>query len=124
MFISAILENLILDYFRFAVQCHQGVYIDQSSLKCYYNLVYPHWDHIIGYHPVISIFVFLLHKWMWYALNFVDILIAVLSRALYEKFKTLNQLSKDKLISTTPSSIPIKHGDEIPASGMNFKDAC
>ena len=57
----------------------------------------------------MGIFVFITNKFTLYSWNFADVLIIVLSRALYYKFKMLNEAAEMKLV----------HGEKV-SNGNTF----
>lgn len=99
MTISTIMENLLLDFNRVRFQCFTS-----EVMKCYYSKIFPHWDYLLGYNHFLGVGLFFIHKWIWYGLNYADLLIAVVVRALYEKFNTLNKIAKEKLLKVRPVS--------------------
>jgi hypothetical protein len=73
-----------------------------NPLEYYYENSHKEWAKMIPYHSTAAIFVFLCNKWAVYAWNWGDVLISVISRALYGKFKWFDKSVKETLLK--PSS--------------------
>ena len=70
-----------------------------TALEVYYIRSHENWAGLIPYHPILGIYVFLSNKFALYAWNYMDITIALLSRALYQKFKVLCKQGEALLVA-------------------------
>ncbi|CAL8136734.1 unnamed protein product [Orchesella dallaii] len=101
---SIVLENgvLHLKYFReldnftetTTVYNHSATF---TSFESFYWRSNPHWASALGYHWFVAVIAFLQHKWMLYAWNYIDILLAIVGRALYFQFKALCEIAEKKV---------------------------
>lgn len=71
--------------------------IGMSFLETYYRRSHDIWAKNLGFHEVIAVIAFFQHKCMLYGCNYMDITIAVFSRAIYFKFKMLYNLADEHL---------------------------
>ncbi|ODM89736.1 Gustatory receptor for sugar taste 64a [Orchesella cincta] len=107
--VSAVLENAtlhILFSVEYANDTSKGYPRPNGNLsfpEAYYKGFHKSWWYYISYNPVVAIIAFIQHKWTLFAWNYIDILIAVLGRALYYKFKILCESSKEVLIKRDQS---------------------
>lgn len=69
-----------------------------SSLKMYYHEFHGGWIKFLDFNSPVAVFGFVYHKFVLFSWNFMDILIALLGRALYFKFKTLCDMTDITLI--------------------------
>jgi hypothetical protein len=70
-------------------------------LEVYYRRAYREWLSVYngtGGAQFLGVLVYTTNKMALYAWNFADILIIFFSRALYFKFKRLNELARERLI--------------------------
>lgn len=61
------------------------------TFESFYTEAMVDWSRIYSYSPSIAIFAVTINKFSLYAWNYFDILIIITSRAIYMKFKTLNE---------------------------------
>lgn len=101
---SAFLENgiLHLEYFP-ALDFISGSKVANettslSPLESYYYKSHEHWAKFLGYNEIFAVIAFIQHKCILYGWNYMDIMIAVFSRAMYFKFKMLYKLATEKLV--------------------------
>ena len=73
--------------------------LNASALEVYYIRSHESWASLVPYHPILGIYVFLSNKFALYAWNYMDITIALLSRALYQKFKVLCKQGEALLVA-------------------------
>ncbi|CAL8116987.1 unnamed protein product [Orchesella dallaii] len=107
---SAIGENgvLHLKYIKafddISGNLHKNSTEKESVLETYYRRSHNHWAKKLGYHEIFVVLAFLQHKCMLYAYNYLDIMLAVFSRAIYFKFKMLYKLANEHLVK------PLRNG--------------
>lgn len=71
-----------------------------TTLEAYYWRANETWATVIGYNWFFAVLAFLHHKWILYAWNFMDIVIAVFGRAMFFRFKCLYEEAEKKLIGS------------------------
>lgn len=69
-----------------------------TELETYYWRAHYHWATVIGYNWFFAVLGFIQHKWILYAWNYMDIVVAVFGRAMYFRFKCLNEEAEKKLL--------------------------
>ncbi|CAL8093430.1 unnamed protein product [Orchesella dallaii] len=114
---SAIGENAVLhlEYIR-ALDDINGLRFGNATanmpeLETYYRRSHGYWASTLGYHEIFAVVAFLQHKCMLYGCNYMDIMLAVFSRAIYFKFKMLYRLANDHLAK------PLRNGVSHTKSG-------
>lgn len=73
-----------------------------TVFEVYYERSFKGWTYIYNEStgaPFMAVFVFLANKFSLYSWNYGDLLIAVFSRALYYKFKRLNEVVQEKFVN-------------------------
>ncbi|CAL8093421.1 unnamed protein product [Orchesella dallaii] len=118
--LSAILENAVL-HILFTVEYANGTnsgkgkkHANKTFGEAYYTGFHKSWANCISYHPVVATIAFIQHKCTMLAWNYIDILIAVLGRALYYKFKIISELAKESLVSRKKSLFSESGGKNEP----------
>lgn len=101
---SAVLENLTLNcnYIREFTPIYSSDNIpnevNKTTLEVYFQRANPRLYEVFGYNAGLAVYAFILHKFLLYSWNFLDIAIAVFARAMYFRFASLNQSCWDQLI--------------------------
>ncbi|ODM89734.1 Gustatory receptor for sugar taste 64f [Orchesella cincta] len=114
LFTSAVLENAVLHMEFFEVFDDINGHIvkygketgNASVIKMYYWRGHTYWNGVVGYHPIFAVIAFLVHKWVLYGWNYIDVLMALICRALYFKFKVLCRAAEDTLFLPLPLESP------------------
>lgn len=127
MFASTVLENAILhmEYFQIfdEINGHTFKYgkdnSDVSILKMYYWRSHLYWNHKLGYHPIFAVVAFIMHKWLLYGWNYVEILSGLFFRALYYKFKALYECAQAEALQPAASDLDINIV-KVSASGQGL----
>lgn len=70
-----------------------------SLLEHHYNKLHEPWAKYLKYNEFFGVITFLQHKCILYSWNYMDIMIALFSRAIYFKFKTLYKLAMENLVN-------------------------
>lgn len=103
--ISAILENSVLHLefiaafdFISGTEFMKNTSDDMSILETYYRRSHYHWANVLDYNGIVAVIAFIQHKCMLYSWNYMDIMIAIFSRAMYFKFKMLYEMSKEMFV--------------------------
>ncbi|CAL8093436.1 unnamed protein product [Orchesella dallaii] len=94
---SAILENLVSHWRFFNNPYRESTKMRIPVWEAYYERSHGQYANVIPYNVVLAIGVFLCNKWAVYAWNFGDILIAVIARAVYQRFKLHHEDLKSKI---------------------------
>ncbi|CAL8136714.1 unnamed protein product [Orchesella dallaii] len=101
---SIILENAVLHlkYFRELDDFTENTRVYNrsatfTSFESFYWRSNPHWASALGYNWFVAVIAFLQHKCVVYAWNYIDILLAIVGRALYFQFKALGEVAEKKV---------------------------
>jgi len=84
-----------------------------SALETYYRRSHGYWASTLGYHEILAVVSFIQHKCMLYGCNYMDIMLAVFSRAIYFKFKMLYRLANEHLAKPLRKGVSLSKSSKM-----------